>query len=157
MICDGCNVREPHEHRCHEDRCTVDGEPVEGTCACAECHPTVESLMREYNELDIELSRERGRNGNLENADRLLGELLAVIHGDGGHHRQNHGDDESVKAAFDIINDWRLNSGMLKDARAALRHIARTCVEDPDTASFACAASFNPPTALAPETDYVEE
>lgn len=26
-ICDGCNVREPWEHRCH-------GEP----CRCAECH-----------------------------------------------------------------------------------------------------------------------
>jgi len=101
MICDGCNVREPHEHRCHEDRCTVGGEFVEGTCECPECHPTAESLMRENVELDLELGRERERNRRLENADRLLGELLAVIHGDGGHHRRKHGDDESVKAALD--------------------------------------------------------
>lgn len=45
----------------------------------------------------------------------------------------------------------------LAHALAALRHIARTCIEDPDTAAFACAASNNPPGAFAPKEDYDEE
>ena len=42
----------------------------------------------------------------------------------------------------------------LDHALAALRHISRTCIEDPDTAQFACAASNNPPAAFAPKQDY---
>ena len=42
----------------------------------------------------------------------------------------------------------------LKHALAALRHIARTCIEDPDVAQFACRAAEDPPSAFAPEEDY---
>ncbi len=44
IICDGCNVRYPHEHRCHEDRPQVRGEHVFGTCSCPDCHPSAEEL-----------------------------------------------------------------------------------------------------------------
>lgn len=37
LICDGCNVRWPHEHRCHGDQARVDGEPTEGPCECPDC------------------------------------------------------------------------------------------------------------------------
>lgn len=41
----------------------------------------------------------------------------------------------------------------LDHALAALRHIARTCIEDPDTAQFASRASDDPPSAFAPAED----
>ena len=41
MLCDGCNVREGHEHRCHSDSgqkdMMVKGERVWATCGCEEC------------------------------------------------------------------------------------------------------------------------
>jgi hypothetical protein len=37
VICDGCNVRPPFEHRCHEDRPHVNGALVEGRCECDLC------------------------------------------------------------------------------------------------------------------------
>jgi predicted RNase H-like HicB family nuclease len=45
----------------------------------------------------------------------------------------------------------------LNHALAALRHIARTCIEDPDTAQFASRASDEQPSALAPKEDYQSE
>lgn len=38
-LCDGCNVREPFEHRCHGafGPIAVWGEMVEAGCNCAEC------------------------------------------------------------------------------------------------------------------------
>ena len=45
----------------------------------------------------------------------------------------------------------------LDHALAALRHIARTCIEDPDAAQFASYASSNPPAAFAPKEDYEKE
>lgn len=42
----------------------------------------------------------------------------------------------------------------LNHALAALRHISRTCIEDPDAAQFACYASADPPSAFAPKEDY---
>jgi hypothetical protein len=50
LICHGCNVREPHEHRCHEDR-TVVGNRM-GTCDCPDCHPTPEELAAFRKELE---------------------------------------------------------------------------------------------------------
>ena len=44
----------------------------------------------------------------------------------------------------------------VKYMRAALKHIARTCIADPDIAQFALRASENPPTAFAPAEDYEE-
>lgn len=44
-LCDGCDVREGWEHRCHEDNIMVRGERMEGvSCACPGCHPTEEQL-----------------------------------------------------------------------------------------------------------------
>ena len=33
-ICDGCAVREPHEHRCHGKNIVVRGEFTKLICAC---------------------------------------------------------------------------------------------------------------------------
>lgn len=47
IICDGCNVKSPHEHRCHgKDRITVLGEPRNSACECEACNkqPTAASL-----------------------------------------------------------------------------------------------------------------
>lgn len=38
VICDGCNVLPPHEHRCHGARAQVKGEPAGKPCECPECH-----------------------------------------------------------------------------------------------------------------------
>lgn len=44
-ICDGCNVRHPHEHRCHEDNIEMLGVRHPGVkCKCRSCHPTEEEL-----------------------------------------------------------------------------------------------------------------
>lgn len=38
LLCDGCKVNWPHEHRCHgTDRIRVNGELVTGPCECREC------------------------------------------------------------------------------------------------------------------------
>ena len=38
VVCDGCNVQAPFEHRCHEDRVFVNGvkKPLK-TCECPVC------------------------------------------------------------------------------------------------------------------------
>lgn len=40
IICDGCNVNPPWEHRCHGDRAMVLGEQTEFPCECPECLET---------------------------------------------------------------------------------------------------------------------
>lgn len=35
-VCDGCNVKEPWEHRCHGDDAVVLGERVGGPCRCTD-------------------------------------------------------------------------------------------------------------------------
>ncbi|HAG27773.1 TPA: hypothetical protein DCG61_03255 [Patescibacteria group bacterium] len=48
IICDGCNVHEPYEHRCHgADQISIGGEIHAGPCGC-ECQrkPTSESLAK---------------------------------------------------------------------------------------------------------------
>jgi hypothetical protein len=37
LICDGCNVRPPFEHRCHGDRAFVRGEATGKSCQCEDC------------------------------------------------------------------------------------------------------------------------
>lgn len=37
IICDGCNVRPPHEHKCHGDECQVKGVSVGLACECPLC------------------------------------------------------------------------------------------------------------------------
>ncbi len=45
LICDGCNVKPPFEHRCHGDNSQVSGEPTRLSCECDECRaPTPEEL-----------------------------------------------------------------------------------------------------------------
>ena len=52
IFCDGCNVRPPHEHRCHSigrdgepGRIMIRGEGRHGVCGCQECkEPTAEEL-----------------------------------------------------------------------------------------------------------------
>lgn len=39
LICDGCNVRPPWEHRCHEGNAWVRGEKTGRPCQCDECKP----------------------------------------------------------------------------------------------------------------------
>jgi hypothetical protein len=52
-ICDGCNVRPPHEHRCHEDNIMIFGERHPGVkCRCKSCHPTEEELAAFQEELE---------------------------------------------------------------------------------------------------------
>lgn len=38
-LCDGCNVNEPFEHRCHGafGPITVRGESLDAGCSCSEC------------------------------------------------------------------------------------------------------------------------
>ena len=53
ILCDGCNVRSPHEHRCHgtDGPITVRGDSINAGCRCEPCQkqPTMESL-REWAE-----------------------------------------------------------------------------------------------------------
>ena len=44
---------------------------------------------------------------DLQGAEMRLGELLSVIHGDGGHHAQRHGLEESCRQAHERIADLR--------------------------------------------------
>ena len=37
IICDGCNVNLPHEHRCHGNRSVVRGERMDKPCQCLDC------------------------------------------------------------------------------------------------------------------------
>lgn len=37
VICDGCNVRPPFEHRCHGQRSVVRGEQTDKKCQCPDC------------------------------------------------------------------------------------------------------------------------
>lgn len=43
LICDGCRVNPPHEHKCHEAWPVVNGETMVGDkCECPDCHPSEE-------------------------------------------------------------------------------------------------------------------
>lgn len=37
VICDGCNIREPFEHRCHGRNIVVRGERADRSCECRPC------------------------------------------------------------------------------------------------------------------------
>lgn len=55
IICDGCNVRAPHEHRCHGENASVSGEATGKRCQCRECNPyggmTNAVVLAEYREV----------------------------------------------------------------------------------------------------------
>ena len=38
IICDGCNVKPPFEHRCHGNRSVIAGKHTGQTCECKDCH-----------------------------------------------------------------------------------------------------------------------
>jgi len=44
VVCDGCNVNLPFEHRCHGDRAMVSGEQTGKPCRCVDCF-VVEHLL----------------------------------------------------------------------------------------------------------------
>jgi hypothetical protein len=46
IICDGCNVRPPFEHRCHGNRSVIAGKHTGQTCECKDCHLAAESSLR---------------------------------------------------------------------------------------------------------------
>ncbi len=37
VICDGCDVEQPFEHRCHNERAVVRGEQKDEKCLCVNC------------------------------------------------------------------------------------------------------------------------
>ena len=43
----------------------------------------------------------------MKSAKHYLGELLAVIHGDGGHYQGIHGNEQATKDALEIIYTLR--------------------------------------------------
>jgi hypothetical protein len=46
IVCDGCRVREPWEHRCHGRMARVGDEPTGRSCECAECSEPVDRVHR---------------------------------------------------------------------------------------------------------------
>lgn len=46
--------------------------------------------------------------GMENNAGYWLGELLAVIHRDGGHYQSQHGTEKAVRDAIDTVNQLRI-------------------------------------------------
>jgi hypothetical protein len=61
-----------------------------------------------------------------ETAERHLGNLLARVHGDGGHYQAEHGDDKAVSDAKERIVRER---AMLDEAQAALREAFASVVK----------------------------
>lgn len=61
-------------------------------------------------------------------AEKLLGELLAVIHRDGGHYREQHG---TAKAVEDAIAKWGGMVRLVDAAKPKLRRCAATMGFDP--------------------------
>ena len=47
IICDGCNVNKPWEHRCHEENAYVGGEKTNKPCECAECKELRDMLQKD--------------------------------------------------------------------------------------------------------------
>lgn len=46
--------------------------------------------------------------------ERMLLNLLATIHGDGGHYTAEHGLEESVATAVDVVSDLHTRVGVLR-------------------------------------------
>ena len=45
IICDGCNVREPHEHRCHRFPITRFGVKMSKACECLACREADRAMI----------------------------------------------------------------------------------------------------------------
>lgn len=70
QICDGCTVRSPWEHKCHELFANVNGEPTDRPCWCESCRSdfvianlrrAIATLTRERDEARAEVERQRRR------------------------------------------------------------------------------------------------
>jgi len=59
VICDGCNVRGVHLHRCCGENAMVRGELTGRPCECKSCNPTEEELAEFRANLERELAEER--------------------------------------------------------------------------------------------------
>lgn len=46
VVCDGCNVREPFEHRCHQRNILVQGERIDKLCCCWECLDVIVNTVK---------------------------------------------------------------------------------------------------------------
>lgn len=62
---------------------------------------------------------------------KWLGELLAVIHRDGGHYQDEHGDEKAVRDAHLIVADLRAERDAALAQVARLQHLIREA-SDPD-------------------------
>ncbi|MBZ9807641.1 hypothetical protein [Mesorhizobium sp. ESP-6-2] len=69
---------------------------------------------------DLEPIRERARNNG-----RWLGEVLAVIHRDGGHYQALHGDEKAVADAMEAVAALRTENESLKGERDLFKEQAR--------------------------------
>lgn len=70
--------------------------------------------------VDSEFSRELERQR--DELDHNLGELLALIHRDGGHHRANVGNDQATREAID---KWNARGALIDELAEALRELVR--------------------------------
>ena len=73
----------------------------------------------------------------------LLTDLLAVIHGDGGHHAHQHGLEESCRQAHERIADLRRK---LDTARERVRELQDCGQDGPCVLSPGCQRHFLEPT-----------
>ena len=64
---------------------------------------------------------------NERNADFWLGELLAVIHGDGGHYRAEHGNEKATKDALAKWSELVIRAGSGHEPQAP--HSACCCAD----------------------------
>jgi hypothetical protein len=67
----------------------------------------VEQLEARVDRLKRLNRRLHQRMADLNVADSLLSDLLAVIHGDGGHYQAKHGTIKAVKDAIRIVRELR--------------------------------------------------
>lgn len=50
IICDGCNVNAPFEHRCHEHNAMIRGETTNKSCECPVCQAEKEAFLHLSNQ-----------------------------------------------------------------------------------------------------------
>lgn len=82
---------------------------------CPRKPPTVRAAARSRWPLDG--ADAQALEGALANVEHLLGELLADIHGDGGHYRAEHGLEASCRAAHKRIESLRAQLEAAEESR----------------------------------------
>ncbi len=81
----------------HNGRCPDACDMVDGPCACGATHKVKEWLGKLLKYLDI------AKRENLS-----FGNVLAVIHRDGGHYITEHGAEKASRDAIDIVLKLRM-------------------------------------------------